>query len=64
MKNKTNYLGTAETIGQLKKIIKNYPDDTSFGFRNQSIQGLFEVNLIDEKFIVFQRIDKAKQQLK
>jgi hypothetical protein len=32
-------LARTMTIGELKKDIKDYPDDTLFGFRNQPIRG-------------------------
>ena len=47
-------LGTAETIGELKEIIKDYPDDTSFGFRNQTIQEIHEFKYTEVTFVVFQ----------
>ena len=47
-------LGTAETIGELKEIIKDYPDDTSFGFRNQPIQEIHEFKYTEVTFVVFQ----------
>ena len=47
-------LGIATTIGELKKLIKNYPDDTSFGFRNQPMQKLYEVKYDDIVFVTFQ----------
>lgn len=49
-----NPLGVATTIGELKKIIQNYPDETSFGFRNQPMQELHEVKYPDVVFVVFQ----------
>lgn len=47
-------LGVATTIGELKKLIENYPDETSFGFRNQPMQELHEVKYFDVVFVVFQ----------
>jgi hypothetical protein len=47
-------LGTPTTIGELKKLISNYSDDTSFGFRNQRIQTLYQNKIGEETFIVFQ----------
>ena len=47
-------LGIATTIGELKELIKNYPDDTSFGFRNQPMQKLYEVKYDDDVFVTFQ----------
>ena len=37
-------LGIPKTIGKLKEMIKDYPDNTSFEFRNQPRQELIEVN--------------------
>ena len=50
----TGSLGVATTIGNLKKMIENYPDDTSFGFRNQPIQELHEVKYDNVVSVVFQ----------
>ena len=47
-------LGVATTIGELKKLIENYTDQTSFGFRNQPMQELHEVIYTDAVYIVFQ----------
>lgn len=47
-------LGEAKTIGELKELIKNYPDETSFGFRNQPMQSLHEVKSDETVFVVFQ----------
>ena len=47
-------LGVATTIGELRKMIEIYPDDTSFGFRNQPMQELCEVKYSDVTFVVFQ----------
>ena len=47
-------LGIATTIGELKELIKNYPDDTSFRFRNQPMQKLYEVKYDDIVFVTFQ----------
>ena len=54
---KVRQLGVVDTIGGLKKLIENYPDDTSFGFRNQPMQELHEVDHGDVLFIVFQETD-------
>lgn len=51
---KTYPLGTPKTIGELKSIIIRYPNETSFGFRNQHIQSLVEVQYDTEKFVCFQ----------
>lgn len=48
------FLGEPTTIGELKQIISNYSDDTDFGFRNQPIQGLFDISFGDESFVAFQ----------
>ncbi len=47
-------IGTANTVGELKKPLEPYDNDTDFGFRNQPIQSLFEINLADFKAVVFQ----------
>lgn len=47
-------LGFAKTIGELKKIIDAYPNDTSFGFRNQPMQQLHEVKMENDIYVVFQ----------
>jgi hypothetical protein len=52
--NKTKNLGTPKTICELKELIKNYPDETTFGFRNQPMQSLFEITDNGERFILFQ----------
>ena len=50
----TNLLGTPFTIGELKKLISKYPNNTPFGFRNQPIQDLYEVKHENKIFVVFQ----------
>ena len=47
-------LGTPVTVGELKKLIEKYPDDTSFGFRNQPIQNLCHVEHGNDINVVFQ----------
>lgn len=47
-------LGTAKTIGELKRRIERYADDVPFGFRNQEPQNLYEIRHKDETFICFQ----------
>lgn len=47
-------LGSPNTVGQLKEVLSNYPNATSFGFRNQPMQELVEVNSDNESFVVFQ----------
>lgn len=49
----TNRVGTPNTVGRLKDMISKYPNSTSFGFRNQPIQTLFEVTHGLETFVVF-----------
>ena len=46
-------LGKAVTVGELKKLLDSYPDETSFGFRNQPLQELYEVVMNGETFVVF-----------
>jgi ribosomal protein S27AE len=46
-------LGMSSTIGDLRKAIEKYPDDTSFGFRNQPMQELFEINNSKQTFVLF-----------
>jgi hypothetical protein len=51
-------LGTPVTIGELREMIKDFPDDTHFGFRNQPIQKL-EVNEYDGVvYVSFQEIEE------
>lgn len=54
IQNVVRSLGIAQTIGELKKLIAEYPDETSFGFRNQPMQELYEVENKEETFVVFQ----------
>lgn len=56
---KIKELGTPTTIVELKEIINKYPNTTSFGFRNQPIQSLFEVKIDNEVFICFQEANKT-----
>lgn len=53
-------LGQATTIGELKALIDKYPDNTSFGFRNQPLQLLFEIQSGNEKFVVFDDVKYAE----
>jgi hypothetical protein len=46
-------LGNPITIGELKKMIEKYPDETSFGFRNMPLLTLYEVKGINGKYLVF-----------
>ena len=55
-KDNIKQLGTPITIGELKELIKDYPDDTSFGFRNQPIQKLHEISYSGSKFVAFQEV--------
>ena len=52
---KITLLGEAKTIGELRELVKNYPDETSFGFRNQPMQSLREIVYKDDNilFVVF-----------
>ena len=47
-------LGVAKTVGELKKLIENYPDETQFAFRNQPMQHLFEIQDDNFKCLAFQ----------
>ncbi len=50
-------LGIVSTIGQLRKLIKKYPDNTSFGFRNQPMQELTEsTSDVGQTFVTFQEL--------
>jgi len=51
-------LGIATTIGELRALIKDYPDDTSFGFVNQPMQELFTRKFQDFNFVGFQPPDE------
>lgn len=51
---KIKELGSPNTVGQLKEVLSNYPNATSFGFINQPMQELVEVNSDNESFVVFQ----------
>jgi hypothetical protein len=46
-------LGLPKTIGELRELIKDYPDETEFGFFNQPMQELWERVDEDEKAVVF-----------
>ena len=50
---KLKIIGEPKTIGELRKFIEKYPDETSFGFRNQPMQELREIN--NGEFIVFEQ---------
>lgn len=47
-------LGEAITVGELKKLLNKYDDKTSFGFRNQPMQQLYELKYGENIFVVFQ----------
>lgn len=47
-------LGKATTVVELRKLLEGYSNDTSFGFRNQPLQVLHEVNNSNNIFICFQ----------
>lgn len=47
-------LGEARTVGELRQLLEKYPNETSFGFRNQPMQWLYEVKRKDSVGIVFQ----------
>lgn len=47
-------IGKATTVGELRKLLEGFSDDTSFGFRNQPLQVLHEVNNSNNIFICFQ----------
>ena len=52
-------LGKPTTIGELKKLIEKYDDSVSFGFRNQALQELVDINNGD--YVVFNETDEGKQ---
>lgn len=52
-------IGRATTIGELKKMIKDYPDNIPFGFRNQPMQSLYEIKYSDVMYVAFQE-NKSK----
>lgn len=48
-------IGTPQTIGEFRKLTKDYLADTEFGFRNQPMQSLYELTEQDGKVsVVFQ----------
>lgn len=49
-------IGQPVTVGELRKMLNDYPDDCSFGFRNQPMQELVESVYNNEKFVSFQEI--------
>jgi len=42
------------TVGELRKLLVPYEDQIGFGFRNQFMQTLYEVDYGDEKCVLFQ----------
>ncbi|MBL0144902.1 MAG: hypothetical protein IPP48_03240 [Chitinophagaceae bacterium] len=52
---KIEKLGVPTTIGELKELINDYPNSTSFGFRNQPLQML---EVVDDEYVVFQQIEE------
>ncbi len=50
----TKKLGIAFTVGELRKLLKPYSDDISFGFRNQPMQSLYESKNGKDIYISFQ----------
>lgn len=47
-------IGRPLTVGALSKLLKRYRPGTSFGFRNQPMQSLYEIKYSDKIFVVFQ----------
>jgi hypothetical protein len=47
-------LGIPQTVGELRKMLEQYPDHTSFGFRNQPLQILYFVEYPGLKCVCFQ----------
>ena len=56
MENSHKELGIPTTLGELKQMIADYPDSTSFGFLNQPIQQLTEREINDQTFVSFEEI--------
>lgn len=52
--NTIQLLGKPETIGALRKLLEIYPDDMSFGFRNQPMQELLCIRHSESTCICFQ----------
>lgn len=51
------FMGVPKTVGELRKLISEHPDDTPFGFRGQPIQKLVETKYADAgPFVSFQEI--------
>jgi|SRR5690242_14094795 len=48
-------ISTPVTVEELREALKDYPGETSFGFRNQPLQSLYELTLVKggQKYIVF-----------
>lgn len=53
--NRQTDFGTVNNIGDLKKIIERYPNDTPFGFRNQPIQTLCDYKDGEFVYVFFQQ---------
>lgn len=47
-------LGEAHTVGEFRKMLEGYSDDSKFGFRNQPMQSLFEVRYGESTYLLFQ----------
>lgn len=47
-------LGIPQTVGELRKLLEQYPDDASFGFRNQPLQILYYLEYPGLKCVCFQ----------
>lgn len=52
--------GTFRTVGELFDFIKDYPADTSFGFRNQPLQNVTEIELNGKKMLAFQQDEQSE----
>ena len=50
-------IGIPTTIGELKRMIADFPDETSFGFRNQPMQVLKQKNTDEGTFVFFEHND-------
>lgn len=51
-------IGIATTVGQLRDMLKDFPDDMCFGFLNQPMQELFKYDDGGISAVVFQPIDE------